>query len=226
MAGSDRASERRRYVPALRIPALTRFYDVLLRTTLREEEFKTALIQQAGIQPGHRILDLGCGTATLTIMMKQLQPDALVVGLDGDEEALEIGRAKAKGAHVAIDFRRGLSFEPPFEPQSFDRVLSSLLLHHLTLDDKRRTLRAARSLLRPAGEVHIADWGEARSRVMRVAFLSIQVLDGFETTRDNVRGRILDLLRDADFQNVEETRRIPTVFGTLSFYRGNVPPSA
>lgn len=121
MDGSDRANERRRYAPALRIPALTRFYDVLLRTTLREQEFKTELIQQAGIHPGHRVLDLGCGTATLSIMIKQLQPEAIVVGLDGDDEALDIARAKAKAAHVAIDFRRGLSFNP-FEPESFDRV--------------------------------------------------------------------------------------------------------
>lgn len=53
------------YVPALRFHWLTRFYDPLIRVTLREDRFKALLVEQAVPQPGDRILDLGCGTGTL-----------------------------------------------------------------------------------------------------------------------------------------------------------------
>lgn len=222
MTPSEPNAPPARYIPALGLRALTRFYDVVLRTTMREQAFKTALVQQARIEKGARVLDLGCGTATLSILLKQLHPDATVVGLDGDEEVLGIAKKKARAASVDIEFRRGLSYEPPFEPASFDRVVSSLLFHHLTWEDKHRTFVAMRRLLRTGGELHVADWGKAQNAVMRAAYLSIQALDGFETTSDNVRGRLPDLMREAGFGEVEETQRRMTVYGTLSFYRGKV----
>ena len=78
---------------------------------------------------------------------------------------------------------------------SFSGIVSSLLLHHLTTDSKRRTLEQAYLLLRPGGMLHIADWGQAQNALMRAAFLGVQLLDGFETTVDNVEGRLLPLMR-------------------------------
>lgn len=212
-----------RYVTALGVPALTRFYDAVLRATMREEAFKTELVRQANVLPGQRVLDLGCGTATLSIMLKTAHPTATIIGLDGDDEVLKLAATKAKGAGREIELHRGFVFDPPFAPGSFDRVVSSLVFHHLTLDDKRRTFRAVRTLLRPGGELHIADWGRSENGLMRALFLSIQLLDGFETTRDNVRGRLPDLMREAGFMGVEETGRQTTLFGTLSFYRARAP---
>jgi ubiquinone/menaquinone biosynthesis C-methylase UbiE len=212
------------FIPALRFRALTRFYDGLLRTLLKEEAFKERLLRQASIQPGHHVLDLGCGTATLTIMAKRAHPEASVFGLDADSEVLGIARTKADEGGVAVDLRCGLASEPHFDTGTFDRVLSSLVFHHLTTDDKRRALVAARKLLRPGGEIHIADWGRAQNVPMRVAFLAVQLLDGFATTTDNVRGRLPDLMAEAGFRSVEETHREMTLFGTLALYRGVAAP--
>jgi hypothetical protein len=77
--------------------------------------------------------------------------------------------------------------------------------------------------LRPGGQVHIADWGKAQDAVMRGAFFLIQLLDGFATTTDNVRGKIPEFLREAGLADVRETGRLRTVFGTLSLYRGERP---
>jgi ubiquinone/menaquinone biosynthesis C-methylase UbiE len=60
---------------------------------MRESRFKRQLVSQAKIEKGHRVLDLGCGTGTLTILIKQTHPEAAVVGLDGDAKVLEITRA-------------------------------------------------------------------------------------------------------------------------------------
>lgn len=213
------SDDRQAYIPALRFACLTGFYDAALAATLKEEKFKSLLVDQARIQPGHRVLDLGCGTATLTILLKTRHSGAEVFGLDGDPEILAIARRKAADTGVAIELREGLAWGAPFEARSFDRVVSSLVFHHLTSENKRRTLACVRELLRPGGELHVADWGEARSVLMRVAFLGVQLLDGFETTADNVAGRLVPMIEEAGFDAVTETHRETTMFGTLSLYR-------
>src|SRR3972149_904967 len=133
-------ARREKYIPALGHDWLTPLYDPLLRWVMREETFKRRLIAQADIQPGQRVLDLGCGTATLTILIKQVHPDSEVIGVDADVKVLDIGRAKASKAGVDITLDHGMAFQLPYPDRSFDRVLSSLVLHHLTREDKRRTL--------------------------------------------------------------------------------------
>ncbi len=212
-----------RYIPALRFDWLTRFYDPVLRATLKEEALKRRLVEQVGLRPGHRALDLGCGTATLTIMLARACPEADVVGLDGDPRALAIGRGKVSRAGVKVELHEGLADAAPFPASSFDRVTSSLLFHHLDADGKRRALVRVRELLRPGGELHILDWGRAGSALMRAAFLSVQFLDGFRTTTDNVRGRLPALIAEAGFADVAETHRARTLFGTLSLFRAVRP---
>ena len=56
----------RAYIPPLRFHSLTNLYDAVLAWTMREKRFKRRLVVQANIHPGLRVLDLGCGTGTLT----------------------------------------------------------------------------------------------------------------------------------------------------------------
>ncbi len=216
----------RRYIPALRFRALTPLYDRVLASTLKERKFKTLLVEQARIRPGHRVLDVGCGTGTLSILLKQTVPEAAVVGLDADPQALAIARRKADAAGVAIEFHRALAWEGPFGPGAFDRIVSSLVFHHLRAEDKLRTLNALLGWLEPDGELHIADWGRAQNALMRLAFLGVQLLDGFETTSDNVRRGLVPFLEASGFTSARETRREMTVFGTLSLDRASATGAA
>jgi ubiquinone/menaquinone biosynthesis C-methylase UbiE len=211
------------YIPALGFDWLTRFYDPVLRVTLREEKFKRLLVTQACLQPGQGVLDLGCGTATLTIMLKRSCPGAKIIGLDGDPKVLAIARQKIAAAGGDVELHEGMAFAPPFAPGSFDRVVSSLVLHHLATENKQKTLAKVRELLRPGGELHVADWGKPHNALMRVASLGIRWLDGAETTADNLNGRLVPLMEEAGFSKVEETHQEMTIFGTLSLYRAVVP---
>jgi ubiquinone/menaquinone biosynthesis C-methylase UbiE len=214
---------RTQYIPALKYDWLTSLYDPLLRWTMRESTFKKQLVEQAQIATGHRALDLGCGTGTLTLLIKSHHPKAQVIGLDADPKVLEIARAKAARTGLDITLGHGMAFELPYPGNSFDRVVSSLLFHHLKRENKVRTLKEVFRVLRPGGELHVADWGKAQNGLMRMAFLLVQMLDGFSTTSDNVSGLLPELFRAAGFEGVQETAQYATIVGTLSLYRARKP---
>lgn len=207
-------------IPALRFRRLTRFFDPLMAAALDEAPLRERLIDQARIGPGQSVLDLGCGTGSLLVQLKKRHPDAIAVGLDADPEILELATKKAAAAGVDIEFVLGPGAALPLQPESFDRILSSLFFHHLGREDKHRTLAAARKLLRTGGEIHVMDWGRPDSRLMRAAFLGVQLPDGFATRADNVAGRLPAFLEEAGFLEVREAGRANTLFGTLAFYHG------
>jgi hypothetical protein len=74
-------------------------------------------------------------------------------------------------------------------------------------------------VLKPGGERHVADWGRPTNPLMRGLFLSIQLLDGFENTRANVSGKLIELFEGAGFAQVSQLRYFNTVLGTMALYR-------
>ncbi len=212
--------KRHQYIPALRFGWLTGLYDPVIRWTMREDLFKPHLVEQVGMQPGHRVLDLGCGTATLTILLKQRQPQSTVVGLDGDPVVLARAREKVVQTGVDVVFDQGMAYQLPYPDRSFDRVVASLLLHHLTVDDKRRALAETFRVLKPGGELHIADFGKPHTALMACVSLVVRWL---EEAYEHVKGMVPGLIREAGFVHVEETGRYTTAFGTLVLIRAVKP---
>jgi len=187
-----------------------------------EAALKRQLVEQAQIRPGHRVLDLGCGTATLTVLIKRLHPGAEVVGLDGDQEILEIARAKVARAGLDIALEQGMAFALPYPVSSFDRVLSSMVFHHLTRENKARTLQEVFRVLRPGGELHVVDFGRPHNAITGPISL---VMRRLEETSDNIKGLLPGMMRRAGFEEVGEAARHTTVFGTVCLYRARRPLS-
>jgi ubiquinone/menaquinone biosynthesis C-methylase UbiE len=218
-----RRTEASKYIPALGFRRLTPYYDAVVGYTTRERTFKRALIQQANIEPGQRVLDLACGTGTLSIWIKKSSPEAVVVGVDGDPEVLSLATRKAKQAGVSVQLDEAMSYDLPYPDSHFDRVVSSLFFHHLSWEDKGRTVQEIYRILRPGGQFHVADWGKAENVVMRALFVSIQLLDGFRNTRDNVTGKLVELFEGAGFVEVARKRTFSTLFGTMALYSAVKP---
>ena len=102
-------SEKKHYVPALKYSWLTRFYDPVVALTTREKVFRANLLAQAEINPGDRVLDLGCGSGTFAIMLKIRHPTARVTGLDCDPAILIQAQKKKLSAGVDITFDESMS---------------------------------------------------------------------------------------------------------------------
>ncbi|MBP7388760.1 MAG: class I SAM-dependent methyltransferase [Chitinophagales bacterium] len=207
------------YIPALKYNWLTKFYDGLIENFLRENFFKTALINQATVPNPKSIIDIGSGTGTLTLMLHKKFPDAVVFGIDGDENIIRIANQK-NNSSGKVHFQQGMSYNLPNDENSADITTSSLMLHHLTDADKVRTLRECLRVLKPNGEMLIADWGKASNSLMRLLFYIVQLLDGFETTSSNTKGMVVDFMKHAGFQQVHICQKIDTLLGTIDIYKG------
>jgi len=209
-----------RYIPALRFRILMPLYDPLLKWGMREEAFKRRLIARAAIEPGQDVLDLGCGTGTLTLMLKDAVPAARVTGLDGDVEVLNVARTKAARSGHTIQWDLGMAYDLPYPERSFDVVVSSLVIHHLHADDKLRAFREVRRILRPGGAFHIVDFGPPVGWLTRV---QTSLMKHLEQSADNFEGRIVGMLEEAGFSGVAVTDPMCTIFGPVWFYDGLKP---
>ncbi len=213
---SEPLKESESYIPALRFNVLTSLYDPLMRWFMPEEQFKRRLLQEAGIKPGFKVLDLGCGTGTLTLMLKQETPEAIVYGIDSDPPILSIARSKALESGTDVLFQESMAFNLPYAENTFDRVLASLVLHHLTAENKNKTLSEVFRVLRPGGELHVADFGKPRGLWTSLSSLIVRWL---EEAHDNIKGLIPEMIKAAKFSEIEEYAHISTIFGTISFIR-------
>lgn len=210
------------YIPALHYHWLTRWYDPMMRWFFPESGIHANLIAQAHIQSEQTVLDVGCGTGTLTLLIKQAHPSVAIHGLDIDVGILQIAQRKAKRAGQNILWQQGAATSLPYPDQSFDHVCASLLLHHLTRQDKQLMLREALRVLKPGGMLHVVDFGKPHDFGMG---LISWLMRWFEEIHDNVRGLLPVFMANAGFHPVAAITHHRTVAGTIALYRA-VRPAA
>lgn len=202
---------QREFVPAAGRDVFLPIYDPLV-SLMGAARAREELIKQANIQPNQRVLDLGCGTGTLVVRLKRKYPAAQIVGLDPDPKALRRAKKKIKRAGVAVQLDEGFADELPYDEGTFDRVLSSFMLHHLEDPDREKMLREVLRVLKPAGTFHLLDFagGEDRAR----GFWG-RLIDSHAHLDGNSQQRIIQLMRRAGFMNAEKVKDGSMLFGLM-----------
>lgn len=208
------------FTPALGHAALTPLYDAAIALLTRERRWRADLIRQVAPTPDDVILDVGCGTGTLALMLKQAAPNATVIGLDPDTVVLRRAAKRARNAGIGIEFKQGFARDVGhFANRGVTKIVSSLVFHQVPMGEKRAALEAMCAVLKPNGEAHIADYGLQRTKLMRLLFAQVQMLDGRANTTPNAEGVMPQLMVEAGFAQVMETEVIATPTGSISLYR-------
>lgn len=197
---------RHDYLPAAGRDWLLPGYDMLTRLVGMPPAYD-ALIAQAELFDGAQVLEIGCGTGNLTSRAHRAHPGAALTGVDPDSRALDRARRKTRNSNT-VRIERGYAQALTQADQTFDRVLSSMMLHHLDHDVKAAAISEAFRVLRPGGSVHIVD------------------VVGHHMGVTNDADTIIELLRSSGFEATGATelgsRRLRFV-GPVEFYRGVRP---
>lgn len=210
------------FIPALGYNQLTALYDKVIDWTMPEEKFRNKLIQYLLPQPVERILELGFGTGQNLILSLKNEINANYYGLDVDPKVMEIAKDKLQRLNlsnrVQLDLYDGNIF--PYENNFFEKVFSCLVFHQLKTETKKLALKEIYRVLRPNGTLLICDWGKPSGVSTSLGFYLVQLLDGFETTTDNRKGLMPEIMESAKFKNVQQIDVVDTKIGTLRYTIG------
>jgi ubiquinone/menaquinone biosynthesis C-methylase UbiE len=210
------ASTQRTFIPAATYDWLLPFYDPLSKL-FGSEAAQRQLVEQAELQPDHRVLEIGCGTGTVLALIKSLHPSADVVGLDPDPKALARAQRKVERLGASIQLDRGFADELPYRDQTYDRVLSSFMFHHLTVEEKQRTLGEVHRVLKPTGSFHLVDFGAEHDHSGGLLTRLFH-----EHVKNNSPDVILGLMRAARFAAPTHIAAQRRMLGRIYYYRASV----
>ncbi len=204
----------------------SRFYDQVTSFIGFGEIFRRESVQIAGthqLKEQARVLDVGCGTGTLTIAAATtLKRDSIIFGIDPVPEMLAIARVNALkerlrgGDGIRVSFKLGRIEALPFKDNMFDLVLASMMTHHLDRRLKFSGFREIFRVLKPGGSFINIDFGTSLSgesvqfgsMVKLGAFLYFNVLETLSgnfmlMVKDNFTGLLPPLLSQVGFVNVQ-----------------------
>ncbi len=170
------------------------------RITLgRERILRNETVQLAQIQPGDHVLEVGCGTGTLSLAAaQQAGPTGKVYGIDMIPQMIELSRGKAAQAGADITFQLGSIDDIPFPANQFDAVMCSFMIFHMSEGVRQKGIQEIYRVLKPGGRLLVLDLTPPAAPVQRA--IANTFFGGF--MQHDLR-ELLPLLQTTGFTGVE-----------------------
>ncbi len=196
-------------------------YDAYMRkmTFGREQILRQKTVELARIKPGDSVLEIGCGTGSLTLAAKrQAGPGSKVVGLDVIPGMVEYSRQKAAQANADVTFQLGSINAIPFPDRSFDVVLCSFMIFHMSEATRREGIAEIYRALKPQGRLLVVDLAMPKPALQQ----AIAKLVVFRGGLEHDLHELLPMMEAAGFSEIECAPAKFSVMGLsiLAYVRG------
>jgi ubiquinone/menaquinone biosynthesis C-methylase UbiE len=192
-------------IPALGKDVLTPLFDGFAEVFGVGTAFKKQVVERARLQHGERLLDVGCGTATLLLAAKAQDSSIEAIGIDSDEQVLALAKKKIAANKLKVEVMQARAEKLPFPADSFDIVTSTLIFHHLPTEVKKLAMQEIYRVLKPGGRFLLADFGQLQGVLLKTLFALATLLPSREVqySRDNQEGKLPLFLAEAGFAVTE-----------------------
>ncbi len=195
-------------------------YDSYMRamTLGRDRALREMTVKLAQIKPGDQVLEVGCGTGSLTIAAKRRAgPTGKVYGIDVIPQMIELSRQKAERAGEDVTFQVGGIDDIPFSDNQFDVVLCSFMIFHMSEGTRCKGLVEIQRVLKPGGPLLVLDVAQPANPIER--FIAKQLLGDM---MQHDLGELLPIMTRSGFVD-PETGRAPfrvLFLSALGYVRG------
>jgi ubiquinone/menaquinone biosynthesis C-methylase UbiE len=222
MTNNDLANDRVDEDQAMKnqMEQMVNSYDSYMKkiTLGREQALRQMTVNLAQVKPGDCVLEVGCGTGTLTLAAKrQAGPSGKVFGIDVIPGMVEVSQRKAAQANLDVTFQSGSIDDIPFPANQFDVVMCSFMIFHMSEGVRRKGIAEIYRVLKPQGRLLVLDLGLPTHPVSRAI---AKGLLGFMLNHD--MQELIPLMEEAGFSEIEKSQAKYRVFGlsVLSYVRG------
>jgi ubiquinone/menaquinone biosynthesis C-methylase UbiE len=195
-------------------------YDSYMRkvTLGREGALRQTTVDLAQVKPGDCILEVGCGTGTLTLAAKrQVGLTGQAFGIDVIPGMIELSQRKTAQAHENITFQLGAIDDIPFSANQFDVVMCSFMIFHMSENTRRKGVAEIYRVLKPQGRLLVLDLALPTQPVQRAIARRL-----FGSMLQHDLRELLPLMEVAGFSDVEFGPAEFRILGlsVLAFARG------